>query len=83
MMIRCCIGRASCKDNALIACLFIEVSAFEEKIKCFLRSRVGNSGYILQFCGDEQIFELVGFVNEQTVDSELFKGQRIVLISLF
>ena len=37
----------------------------------------------MQFCGDEQIFELVGFVNEQTVDSELFKGQRIVLISLF
>ena len=25
----------------------------------------------------------MGFVNEQTVDSELFKGQRIVLISLF
>ena len=25
----------------------------------------------------------MGFVNEQTVDSQLFKGQRIVLICLF
>ena len=70
---------ASCKDNALAACLFIEVSAFEEKIKCFLRSRVGNSGYILQFCGDKEVLELVGFIDEQTVDTELFKGQSIVL----
>lgn len=74
---------ASCKDNALAACLFVEVSAFEEKIKCFLRSRVGNSGYILQFCGDEQIFELVGFIDEQAVDTELFKCQRIVLSCFF
>ena len=72
-----------CKDNALAACLFVEVSAFEEKIESFLRSRIGNSGYILQFCGDEQVFELMSLIDEQTVDSELFKGQRIVLICFF
>jgi len=75
--------RSSGKNHAFAASLFIEITAFEEQIKCFLRSRIGNSGYILQFCGDKEVFELMGFVNEQTVDSELFKCQRIVLIRLF
>lgn len=29
------------------------------------------------------VFELMGFIDEQTVDTELFKGQRIVLSCLF
>ena len=75
--------RARGEDHALTVSLFIEITAFEEQIKSFLRSGVGNSGYILQFCGDKQVLKLMGFIDEQAVYTELFKSQRIVLIRLF
>ena len=64
------------------SCDLIQVLAFHEHVRTFLRVGLGDTCYITHLCVEEGVFVKMALVHKEAVHTELFKGHDVVLALL-
>ena len=73
-------GSSGCEDHAAPTGFLIQILALHIHIRRFLGICSGNTGYILHFCIQKEVFVRMRLVHEQTIHAELLKGYNIILL---
>ena len=76
-------GRTRCEHHSLAAGQLIDVAAFQQHIRRFLRIRCRESGHISHLCIEKQVLEGVCLVHIEPVNAQFLKGNDIILSSGF
>ena len=72
-------GGSGSEDHALAVGDLVDIPAFEQHIRGFLRVGSGKSRHVPHFCIEEKVFVMMRLVHIQAVYAELLKGDDIIL----
>src|SRR6266496_3471058 len=73
-------GRAGGKYDTASFVSRLDVLNFEKQIECALGGSLRQTGNPRHLCDIEQILESLCLIDEEAVDSEFFKCERVVLL---
>ena len=75
-------GGTSGKDNASAARDFVQIPALHVQVAGLLGFRLGDAAHIAHFGIGGEVFVVMGLVHEDAVNTQFFKGHKIVLAAL-
>ena len=71
-------GRSCSEHDPFSPCDLIKISAFHEKVRAFLRFRLGDTAHVPHLRVKEEVLVIMALIDEKPVHSKLFEAYHIV-----